>query len=155
MASQTPTSCSVGDFGFINTRLLQHRQSLQYRTVSSKEPPAAFPSIYLVGLFPSRVPSVRYLFGNNSSLHPRRCISRISVTATSLSFLDLRPGVEERALPWVYCQGWVVASSYICYFYILQSSLYFFLANPALIRSPISLYKTFLFNSQYGFCLLI
>lgn len=85
MASQAPTSCSIGDFSFANTRVLQLRQPLQCRAVSS------FPQ-HPLGLFPSRVPSVKYFLGNNFSYTPET-----SVAATSLPFLALRPGVERRS----------------------------------------------------------
>ena len=51
-----------------------------------------------VRLFPSRIPSVRHLLGNNSPLHPRNvCHSNFSAISGS----DLEYG-GKGALPWVY-----------------------------------------------------
>ena len=91
MASQAPTSCSTGDFSFVNTRVLRLRQPLQCRAVSSREQPAAFPST-LLGCFLAECLQWNTSLGTTSPYTPET-----SVTATSLPFLALRPGVERRS----------------------------------------------------------
>lgn len=89
MAYQAPTSCRVDDFSFANTRLLELRQPLQCRAVSSKEQLAAFLSIHL-GCFTAECLPQDISLGTTSS-----CNSE-TITATSLSFLDPRSGEEGR-----------------------------------------------------------
>lgn len=97
-------SGSYSAHGFPGTHLLQHwwLQLCQYQgpaaqaassVQGSQQQGAAssFPQ-HPLGLFPSRVPSVKYLLGNNFSYTPET-----SVAATSLPFLAFRPGVERRS----------------------------------------------------------
>lgn len=132
-----PTSSSVG--GCPSTRLLPS---------GGPEQPAAFLSTAWAAsqqsAFSEIPPCERFPLASPGY------IARTPITASSLPFkelwmelfLDIRPGVEGSSsldIPFQ-CQGWVSAGLYICFFYVLQSSLYFFLVSASLIRYPDSLY---------------